>query len=251
MFRTAFTLTMLVATVVAAQSSDAGTRPAKALNVEGYDLYKEAKWQEAAERFREAFSADPKLAIAHYNFAATVFRSIRSDGCNPSASYDEAFEHLARSLQLDKRRLKRIEEDPDFEEFRHTAGYFVLIGSDVHSVAGITALLPKLRISAPSLQDSGPLFRLEFHPDGTLDLLDHDLLQSGSWTWTRRPGTWRAKPTVSDGGRAVLVEISAPAKGAFPALNHSGLVSAGRGGLLFPDENGRPFAADGLGVCCC
>lgn len=247
MFRTAFTLLLLVAT---AQATDGGIRSAKVANAEGYERYKERKWQEATSLFREAFTLEPKFAIAHYNFAATVFVSIREDGCEPSAPYAEGYDHLARSLQLDKRRLKRLAEDPDFEEFRHTAAYFHLIGDDVVSVAGITALLPKLRLEAPNSQDSGPLFQLEFHSDGTLVVLDNTI-DNGSWKWVRRTGAWRVKPTVSDGGRAVLVEINAPAKGEFPALHYSGVVSAGRDGLSLTAPPWPYFAADGWGVCCC
>lgn len=125
-----------------------------------------------------------------------------------------------------------------------------MIGHDVQSVAGLSALLPKLHLHAPSLHDSGPLFRLEFHADGTLEVLDHTF-EGGAWTWTKRAGAWKARSTVAGGGRSVLIEIKAPAAGAFPALNYSGVVSAGRGGLVLPGERGQTFAADDWGVCCC
>lgn len=251
MFRTTImAVTVLGATLAAAESPDGGTRSAKALDAEGDELFKAGKWHAATARFREAFTAEPKLAAAHYHFAATVFRSIRADGCSPSASTDEASEHLALSLHLDPRQLKRVAKDPDFDEFRHTAGYFAMIGHDVQSAAGISALLPKLHLHAPSLHDSGPLFRLEFHADGTLEVLDHTF-EGGAWTWAKRAGSWKTRSTVADGGRSVLVELKAPATGALPALNYSGVVFAGRAGLVLPGERGQTFAADDWGVCCC
>lgn len=248
--RVALTLTLLAAAQVAAQSSDGGARLASVLDAEGLELSRQGNMREAADRFREACTADPSLAAGHYHFAAAVFGSIRADGCKPAASADEAFEHLARSVQLDKRLLTRLARDPDFEEFRHTAAYFVLGGADVQSAAGVTALLPKLRLHAPSHHDSGPLYRLEFHADGTVDVLDHTF-DGGVWSWTKRRGAWKVRSTVTDGGRGVLVEVKAPASGDVPAMKASGRVSAGSRGLVIEGENGRVFAEDSWGVCCC
>lgn len=242
----AMVATVLSALLASAQSD--GGRSARTLEAEGSALSKEGHWQAAAERLREAIAVDPTYALARYQFAASVFLSIRSDGCRPAASTAEAFDHLVRSVQLDRRLLKRLAQDPEFEEFRHTAGYFTLIGDDVHSVKGLRVLLPKLRVHAPSTQDSGPLFRLEFHADGTLDVFDH-VLSTESWTWTKRSGRWRARPSVS--GHGALVELDVPGKNDAPALHASYGVSAGRDGLVVVGEGGELFAVDTWGHCCC
>lgn len=81
MFRTTImAMTLLGAALATAEAPDGGARSAKALDAEGEALFNEGKWQAATERFREAFTAEPKLAAAHYHFAATVFRSRRDDG---------------------------------------------------------------------------------------------------------------------------------------------------------------------------
>lgn len=249
--------TLVVASAAVAQPLDAGVaRSAKELNAEGYEFYKAWKWQSAADRFKDAFTANPKLAIAHYNFAATAFRALQYDGCaGVSYPLTEAVDHLARSLQLDQGRLNRLKVDPDFAEFRQTVGYFSLLGADTHSAAGIAAVLPKLKLRAPSNQDSGPAFELQFHQSGVVDVLDHDLDGlGGSWTWVKRRGrgTWRIKQAFIDGGRSILLELSAPTTRYLPALNFSGTVTVGPLDLVLKDEKNWPFfAADAWVVCCC
>lgn len=42
------------------------------LNAQGYRQYKAGRYAEALELFNQAIQKDPKLALAHYNLAATL-----------------------------------------------------------------------------------------------------------------------------------------------------------------------------------
>ncbi len=251
--RTLLPMLLIVSSIAGAQPTDAGTaRSAKQLNVDGYELYKAGEWQQAADRFKDAFTADPKLAIAHYNFASTAFRSRQADGCAElSYPLTEAIEHLATSLRLDKGRLARLATDPDFTEFRQTARYHTLRGANLDSVRGLAAVLPKLKLRAPTRADSGPSFRLEFHPGGAVDVFDNVQSEHG-WGWLKRPGSWRLKRIAADGGQTIVLELDAPATQHVPSLRYSGVVEVGPLSLVLRESKVWPFfASDEWVECCC
>jgi hypothetical protein len=115
-----FALTMMLFTCLVDAAGDGGTptvpRSAEALNAEGEAFYKQGRLQLAADRFWDAFTANPRLAIAHYNYAATVFRSLQADGCAVLGQpVDEATSHLELSTRFDEARIQRLKVDPDFK----------------------------------------------------------------------------------------------------------------------------------------
>ena len=90
--------------------------PGQSLNTQGFRLYQAGKYPEALEKFTAAAEADPGLALAHYNVAATlgVLRK-RGQVCEYSAYRETILERLQRAIRLDSRRLARAKEDKDFE----------------------------------------------------------------------------------------------------------------------------------------
>jgi tetratricopeptide (TPR) repeat protein len=230
---------------------DGGTHSAKELNVEGYELYKANKWKEAADRFKEAFTADPKLAIAHYNFAATIFRALQDDGCDQLYPLDEALEHLRTSIGLDPKRLARLKEDPDFAEFRHTARYFELLGANLASAAELTALFPKLKFKASSTSDMGPMLRVQFLENGVVSASDRVDLGT-EFDWAQRTGRWRIKRVRGDAGVGVLqLELELPATKKVPALKYRGLIQLTPVELRLTGAEWLPFLSDAWAECCC
>lgn len=237
---------LLAATAVLAQPLDGGSAlSASELIAQASERYEADDWQQAADRFKAAFDAAPGLGVAHYRFAATVFRALEGDGCHElSYPRSEAIDHLATSLRLDPALRTRLEGDPDFARFRETASYHALLGTDLRSAKGLAAVLPRLRLRAPTVSDSGPLFTLQFHAGGAVDVLDRELSNDG-WTWVKRVGTWRVEPAVIDGKRALVLVLKALATKSVPAIQYSGVVTVGPVVLRFETgKDGRAFASD-------
>ena len=92
-------LLLLLALILAAPSS---AQSARALNTEGFRLYQAGKYPEALEKFEAAAQADPKLALAHYNVAATL-GVLRKQGqiCPYSAHRQTILERLNTAIRLD------------------------------------------------------------------------------------------------------------------------------------------------------
>ncbi len=234
------------------RAAQAGAASAKALNAEGYALYKAQRWQEAADTFKEAFTENPKLALAHYNFAATVFAASQADGCSPlTYSFEEALAHLERSIRLDPKRLKRLREDPDFEGFRGTARYFALLGVDIHSRAGLTSIFPKMRFTAPSGHDH-PFHRFQFRDGGVVEVEDRD----DGYEWITRRGTWRIHLRPADGGgrRVLELEVKVPGTSHARPLQFRAPIQVGTVSLQVAEPASdplRPILTDGWAECCC
>src|SRR5690242_4835303 len=107
-------LTLSLALPAAAQTTPtppatkAAPPSAKALNSDGFDLYKAGKYPEALEKFQAAVKADPKNALPPYNVAATL-GVLRKQGqiCQYSAHRETILEQLKASVKLDPKRLAR------------------------------------------------------------------------------------------------------------------------------------------------
>lgn len=158
------------------------TSSAKELNAEGFELYKKGDFQGAYAAFEQATRASPSLPIALYNRSALAVKTGHSFWL-PTLLAD-----LSASIEQDPSRLARARVDPDFEPIRTTLGFQRLIGApDVHSVAGLTALLPKLswwRASAEKYSiDASHTFRLR--AGGRFDIEGQP---SGAWRVVARPG---------------------------------------------------------------
>jgi Flp pilus assembly protein TadD len=66
------------------------TEPGAAENNEGVGHYKEGHWKTSAKHFREAITAGPKLAEAHYNLALALDR--RGDHGGATQHFREALD---------------------------------------------------------------------------------------------------------------------------------------------------------------
>jgi tetratricopeptide (TPR) repeat protein len=115
---------------------------ARTLNTEGFRLYQAGKYPEALEKFEAAAKANPKLALAHYNVAATL-GVLRKQGkiCDYSAHRETIVERLTRSVELDPRRLARAKEDADLDPIRDTLGWQRLLGLSPRNKADVPKLL--------------------------------------------------------------------------------------------------------------
>ncbi|WNG58419.1 tetratricopeptide repeat protein [Archangium gephyra] len=160
MSRLLLLLTLVLAAPSAAQSA---TPSARALNTEGFRLYQGGKYPEALEKFEAAAQADPKLALAHYNVAATL-GVLRKQGqiCPYSAHRQTILERLNTSIQLDPRRLARAKEDADLDPIRDTLGWQKLLGRSPSRQADVPELLRRVTWYSPGEGVYGSTRKLTF-----------------------------------------------------------------------------------------
>lgn len=156
-------LLLLLALVLAAPSS---AQSARALNTEGFRLYQAGKYPEALEKFEAAAQADPKLALAHYNVAATL-GVLRKQGqiCPYSAHRETILERLNTAVKLDPRRLTRAKEDADLDPIRDTVGWQRLLGRSPAKQADVPEILRRVTWYSPGEGVYGSTRKLTF-PDG-------------------------------------------------------------------------------------
>ncbi len=168
---------------------------AKELNAQGFELYKQGDFQGAYAAFNEATRVSPSLAIALYNRAALASK------LGDSYAREDLLADLQVSIGQDPARLARAKVDQDFDPIRTTLAFQRIIDApDIHSVAGLTALLPKLswcRALAERYSFGNATFRL---------------LSGGHFEIDRQPaGTWKvvARPKRDP---LIVIEMKEPAK---------------------------------------
>ncbi|MFE8598132.1 hypothetical protein [Archangium violaceum] len=189
MSRLLLLLTLALAAPSAAQSA---TPSARALNTEGFRLYQDGKYPEALEKFEASAQADPKLALAHYNVAATL-GVLRKQGqiCPYSAHRQTILERLNTSIQLDPRRLARAKEDADLDPIRDTLGWQKLLGRSPSRQADVPELLRRVTWFSPGEGVYGSTRKLTF-PDGKRVVLWRRIIEDPTRT-EEKTGTYTVK----------------------------------------------------------
>jgi tetratricopeptide (TPR) repeat protein len=167
-------LLLLLALVLAAPSP---AQSARALNTEGFRLYQAGKYPEALEKFEAAAKADPKLALAHYNVAATL-GVLRKQGliCQYDAYRETILERLNTAVKLDPKRLARAKEDADLDPIRDTVGWQRLLGRSPEKQADVPELLRRVSWYSPGEGVYGSTRKLTF-PDGKRVVLSRRVIE--------------------------------------------------------------------------
>src|SRR6218665_1611801 len=144
---------------------------ARTLNTEGFRLYQAGQYTEALEKFRAATRANPKMALAHYNVAATL-GVLRQKGkiCEAEAYRETILEYLKRSVELDKRRLARAREDSDLDVIRDTVGWQLLLGRSLKKTSDLPEILQKVTWSIIPAGVMSPRLTLTFSASGRVVL---------------------------------------------------------------------------------
>lgn len=202
-------LLLLLALILAAPSS---AQSARALNTEGFRLYQAGKYPEALEKFEAAAQADPKLALAHYNVAATL-GVLRKQGeiCPYSAHRQTILERLNTAIRLDPRRLARAKEDADLDPIRDTLGWQKLLGRSPSRQADVPELLRRITWFSPGEGVYGSTRKLTF-PDGKRVVLWRRIIEDPTRT-EEQAGTYKIKGrsiTLSFPGRKPLTGQMTP-----------------------------------------
>jgi tetratricopeptide (TPR) repeat protein len=213
----------------------ASAESAKDLNTQGFRLYKQKKYGEALELFRKAMQADDKLALAHYNYAATL-GVLRKQGkvCDFDAYKSEILDHLEKSIALDAGRKKRAVADADFEPVRDTVRYQKkVLGKDPAKPGDVKAILEAVTFYGPmgGLGIYGSVLGVDFQPGGKLSVWRKVDLEEGAPKKKTVTGTWTLE------GTKVRVQLSEPLQGESKAegdFTSEGLLEMNLGGVQGP-----------------
>ncbi|AGC45192.1 hypothetical protein MYSTI_03886 [Myxococcus stipitatus DSM 14675] len=167
---------------------------ARALNTEGFRLYRAGRYPEALEKFQGAVKADPAYALPRYNLAATL-GVLRKQGkvCEYSAHRDVILEHLTQAVRLDSRRLARAREDEDLDAIRDTLGWQRLLGHKPEREADVPALLRAVSWYGPAMGINGSKHTLRFLPKGRVVLWTRVVDEQGDENHGELPGTYTVK----------------------------------------------------------
>ena len=212
---------------------------ARELNAEGFKLYRRGKFPEALGTFQRAFQKDQTLAIAHYNYAATL-GVLRKAGhvCELDAYRPVILDHLERAIALDPRRRARMRQDPDLDPIRDTVRYQQLLGRSLARPQDARAFIESVSWFGPGQGAFGSMIGLTFKPGGEGVL------------WRREMTNEDAAPrTVSYPGRArfegarVTLTLSTPLDG---RAEFEGRLTPS-GSLEFPEPLG--LLTDQLSEC--
>lgn len=167
---------------------------ARALNTEGFRLYRQGRLPEALERFRAAAEADPRYAMARYNQAATL-GALRKQGpqavCTHEAYRHVITEHLAAAVALDPGRLARAKVDPDFDGVRDTVAWQRLLGLDPARPGDAARLVPRVTWWGPGVGAYGSLVQLRFTGRGRVVLERREVGEAGPRALAPLAGTYR------------------------------------------------------------
>jgi len=147
---------------------------ARDLNTQGFRLYREGRFPEALDYFRQAVAADPDYALGRYNLACTL-GVLRKQGPEAVCRYDayksKILDHLEAALRLDPETRKKMESDPDLDTVRDTVRYLRLLGYNPADPGDVSAILTTVSWFGPAAGAFGPAATIDFNEDGTLTLI--------------------------------------------------------------------------------
>ena len=153
---------------------------ARSLNTRGFRLYKQKKYVEALELFKQATVADPNYAMAHYNAACTLGVLHKLGGvCEYDAYRGTIINYLRRAVELDPRRGERMKTDSDLDPVRDTFAYQILAGLSLEKEKDLRLILQRVTWYSIHSGTIGPLARIVFKRDGRAILLSFSLGNEG------------------------------------------------------------------------
>ncbi|MFY2559525.1 hypothetical protein ACN469_17965 [Corallococcus terminator] len=182
--------------ILALTSAPATPAPpsAKALNTEGFRLYRAGRYPEALEKFQAAAKEDPAYALPRYNAAATL-GVLRKKGlvCEYGAHRDVIVEHLSQAVRLDARRLARARQDTDLDGIRDTLGWQRLLGRVPEREADVPVLLRAVSWYGPGVGVLGSTQALRFQTRGKAVLKTRTVDANGQAQRIELGGTYSVK----------------------------------------------------------
>ena len=215
--------------------ASADRESARALNANGYQLYKQKKYGEALDFFKKSVEADITYGQAHYNLACTlgVLRKLRIF-CEYDAYRSDIIRHLELTLKYMPSKKGKMLTDSDLTPVHDTFGWQVIKGLSPSNSGHLVTILANVTWYGPAPGAYGPMSGIEFKPDGSFRYwrLNID-------TDKPRKDYFSGKYSVSDGN--IRLTFGNPPDGASGKREYKGKISQA-GVLQF--EGIEPFTDD-------
>ncbi len=146
---------------------------ARQLNAQGYELYKQGKYEEALVFFEKACNADTALDLAYYNYACTLGVLMKKDYPEWYEHKSTAFEYLKKAITINRSVIKKIKKDPDLEVLRQEFEYYRVIGLTTTKTSDVRTIMTSLTWYIHGQGVLAYIGGLKFFPDGTFKLWYH------------------------------------------------------------------------------
>ena len=114
---------------------------AKEFNNQGYELYKQGKYENALKMFEKSFTADDSFFLPHYNYACTLGVLMKRKYEEWWERKEEAISHLQKVVNLNPSYLTKIKTDPDLDKLRKCFSYYMVIGLSTKKSSDVKQIL--------------------------------------------------------------------------------------------------------------
>lgn len=133
----------------------------KQINSEGFELYKQGKYEDALIYFKKSFEADEAYYRAHYNYACTVSILYARDVCGYQEDLESVFTHLEKTVQLKPEYKTKMRKDPDLKPLRQFYRFYMIAGYDVKEEKDLFEVLTSISWYGPKpgVYPANPVFK--------------------------------------------------------------------------------------------
>jgi hypothetical protein len=206
---------------------------AASLNRAGWKEYRARNFVQALDLFEKAWTADPSLAVAHYNWACTAAILYRGNVCEYLHLRSAIFTHLKRAIELKPAYQKKIVQDNDLSAIRGEYRFWLLTGKSPSDPADLRHILTHCRWFGPQ-PGTALISRAAFRDDKTMTYELLYISEDGSYMGYK---PLRARWSVS--GADILLDFDTPIKEKkqIRAIFRDGTIE-------FPDDELPPLSTD-------
>lgn len=206
---------------------------APSLNRAGWKEYQAKNFVQALELFEKAWTADPSLAVAHYNWACTAAILYRAQVCEYLHLRSDIFTHLKRAIELKPAYRQKMVKDDDLSSVRGEYQFWILAGKNPSNPAELRDILTHCRWFGPK-PGTALISRAAFKSDGSMI---YELL------YTSEDGSYmgykplRARWSVSGSDILLIFDTPIEEKKQIRAIFRDGTIE-------FPDDELPPLSTD-------
>lgn len=131
---------ILVPLTISAELIDKRTL-AKEFNNQGYELYKQGKYENALKMFEKSIKTDDSFYLPHFNYACTLGVLMKRKYEEWYDRKEEAILHLQKVVDLNPSYVTKIKNDPDLDKLRKCFSYYMVIGLSTKKSSDVKQIL--------------------------------------------------------------------------------------------------------------